>query len=171
MSTAQLLSLATVPPLLAAAMMDVVSRQVPNWIAGWALLCGVIARGLCGDLLASALLAIAVFVALFALWQRGWLGGADVKLLSACTLLIPAGAALDYLLAVAIAGGILALVYLAGRHLPSSTARPPVRKAARSARNSLSRLYRVELWRMHRAAPLPYACAIVAGCCFTMIAG
>ena len=168
MSIAQTLPLTAIPALLGGAWLDVVSRRVPNWIAGWTVVCGIASRWLSGDLAPSILLASALFCVLFAMWKRGLLGGADVKLLSACAVLVPASAAADFLLAVALAGGGLALVYLAGRHAPVPATRTP---EAPVTRGLFPRLCRIELWRMRRAAPLPYVCAIAAGCVFTLMTG
>ena len=95
-----------------------------------------------------------------------WCGGGDVKLLSACALLVPAYAVPNLILTVAIAGGILALGYLAGRsprlHAGGLTAVPA---------SFIRRVWRIEAWRIRRHAPLPYACAIAAGCIFTLVTG
>ncbi len=165
MTAAQALSLAALPALLFAALQDIASRRVPNWASALIALCGLAARLASGDILPSLLLALAVFTALFLMWQRGWIGGGDVKLLAACALLVPAPAVLDLVLATSMAGGVLATAYLLGRRLP------PLRRTLRTSRNLIRRIGRIEAWRMRRNAPLPYACAIAAGCVFTLITG
>jgi prepilin peptidase CpaA len=56
---------------------------------------------------------------------------------------------------------VLALAYLAGcLVLPRPTARRPNRL--------LSRVLRVEAWRIRHRGPLPYVCAIAAGTLFVL---
>ena len=114
----------------------------------------------------SLLLASVVFAVLYLLWRFECLGGGDVKLLSACVLLVPAGAVAAMLAAVTLSGGILALFYLV---LRAAVPRPLPQVTL--PRWSLRRLCRVEAWRIRRGGPLPYACAISAGCMFTLFAG
>ena len=163
MTLAQALCLASVPALLLAALHDIALRRIPDQVSVLVALCGLGARLASGDALFSVALAIPLFAALFACWQRGFLGGGDVKLLTASSLLAPAGSALDLLLAVAVAGGVLAMAYLLGRRL-----RPPTLHLHGAF---LGRLCRIERWRMRRGAPLPYACAIAAGCVFILVKG
>ena len=129
-------------------------------------LAGVAARTASGDTMLSLLLASAVFAVLYLLWRFEVLGGGDVKLLAACALLVPAGAVAALLAAVTLSGGILAGAYLILR-----TAAPQPLPQVILPRWSLRRLCRVEAWRIRRGGPLPYACAISAGCMFTLFAG
>ena len=95
------------------------------------------------------------------LWLRGVLGGGDVKLLAAVSLVVPAAAVPALLLAIVLAGGVLAAVHmvLRGRLAPPSPARPA---------GALRRILRCEGWRIRRGAPLPYGVAIAAGTVFAM---
>lgn len=90
------------------------------------------------------------------------MGGGDVKLFGAAALGMPASSVLTFITAVAIAGGALALFYLVARRLISSStsARPD---------SLFGRVVRVERWRIRRAGPLPYACAIAAGVLFVNV--
>ena len=54
-----------------------------------------------------------VFLLGWAAWRCRVMGGGDVKLLAACALLAPPAAVPGLVLAVALAGGVLALAYLA----------------------------------------------------------
>ena len=56
-----------------------------------------------------------VFAGCWYCWRQGWIGGGDVKLLSACALLVPPASVPELVLTTAIAGGVLALFYLAPR--------------------------------------------------------
>jgi prepilin peptidase CpaA len=102
-----------------------------------------------------------VFAICLCCWLRGWIGGADVKLLGAAAIIVAPANAGTFPLAVTLSGGILALAYLAGR----SILPPP---APRRPRGMFARILRVEAWRIRRRGPLPYACAIAAGTCFVL---
>jgi prepilin peptidase CpaA len=89
------------------------------------------------------------------------MGGADVKLLAAAAIVVSPTVSITFLLAVSLAGGILATIYLAGRFvLPHPAAGRP--------RHLLRRVLRVETWRIRHRGPLPYACAIAAGTIFVL---
>ena len=139
---------------------------MPNLSSVLVALTGMAARAASGDALPSLLLASAVFAVLYLLWCWEILGGGDVKLLSACVLVVPAGMVAVLLAAVTLSGGVLAMAYLVLR-----VAAPVPRSRPVLPRWSLRRLCRVEAWRIRRGGPLPYACAISAGCMFTLFAG
>ena len=162
----QILSVCTIPVLLGAALTDIRARRVPNQLSALVALIGLCSRAAGGGLLLSLLAAVAVFGVLYLFWLRGWLGGGDVKLLAACVLAVPAGAVGDLLLAVSLSGGILALIYLVLR-----PALPHASPAGGQRMTSLRRILRIEGWRIRRGGPLPYACAIAAGCAFTIVTG
>jgi prepilin peptidase CpaA len=149
--------------LAAAALHDLATRTIPNALCLGIALCGAALAAGSGRLGPSLLAALAVFAAALALWLRRHLGGGDVKLLAACALLVPAAHVPFLLMRIAIAGGALALLYLAlARLVP-----PPPPGPARGR----CRLPRIERWRLHRGAPLPYAVAIAAGTALTCLAG
>ena len=158
--------------LLLAAIHDIVSRTVPNWVAVLLALTGLGARIMGNSVLTGLIAAIAVFIIAAFCWRRGWLGGGDVKLMSAATLAVPAGHAFMFIVAMSVAGSILAALYLAGgRVARSARARTPngLRdKSATRPTNLLRRAIRAELWRLRRGGPLPYACAIAAGFTFVL---
>ena len=106
-------------------------------------------------------LGLLVFLLATALWLRGWLGGADVKLLGAAAVTVPPHSVGGLLATVSLVGGVLALFYLALSYL---LARP--RPGPRD--HFLPRLIKAELWRIHRRAPLPYAVAIAIGAFLTL---
>ncbi len=166
------LSLCVMPALLAVAVTDVRLRRVPGCLVGVVAATGLASRAAAGGLPATLLLSLGAAALVFAgcvlLWLFGLLGGGDVKLLPACALAVPAGAVVALLLAVSLAGGVLAAIYLALRAAVPPTAPLPPKPSGRSP---LRRLLRVEGWRVRRRAHLPYACAISAGCAFTILAG
>lgn len=152
--------------LLLAAAHDLIARSVPDWMSillaaiglGERLIDGRVVAGLCAALIVFAIAALC--------WRRGWLGGGDVKLLGAATLMLSPALAPLFLLAVTIAGGLLALIYLAlHRMVPAAVPSTPLGHGA----GLLARALRAERWRINRGAPLPYVCAIAAGFTFVSI--
>jgi prepilin peptidase CpaA len=149
--------------LLAAAWWDVATRLIPDGISIALAALGLAVRATDG--LAALGLSVAtaalLFLVLVLLHARGALGGGDVKLASALALGLPPLATLDFLMATALAGGVLALLYVAlgaalGR-LPLPV--PPLRAQASLPRRILA----VEWRRIRRGGPLPYAAAIAIG--------
>jgi len=162
------LQIVTILPLIAllgaAALHDAAFRTVPNWISLGLACSGLALRALHHDLLPGLAAAAGLFALLALLWTRGLLGGGDVKLAGAAALAMPPAAVPGFVLAVSVAGGVLALLYLL---LSLVVPRP-----APGARRSLpARLLKAEAWRVHRRGPLPYAAAIAAGCLFTLLPG
>ena len=142
--------------LVVACLFDLGWRLVPNSIPLAVALSGLGARIVAGDAAYGALAASCVFVAAAFCWRRCWLGGADVKLLGAGALLVPPGLVPGFVLATCLAGGAVAVLYLAAG---LAVAPPgPICPASR-----LARLARIERRRLRRHGPLPYATAIAAG--------
>lgn len=107
--------------VIAAALRDLTSYTIPNWIslaliAGFAL--AAVASGLplaqVGLHLAIFAAALAAGMAMFAL---RWIGGGDAKLFAAAALWLGPQAGLTYLIATCIAGGALALTLLSLRSM------------------------------------------------------
>jgi prepilin peptidase CpaA len=148
---AQLAGAAFVGLLAAAAMFDVWSRRIPNVIplllaVGFPITVIVVgippnwAFHFCG---AGLVLAVGVL-----LFNRELVGGGDVKLLAAATLWYGIDRLPDFLFAVSIAGGLLALAML----------------VARAARNLIPSLAsRGPSGRSLRGIELPYGVAIALG--------
>lgn len=101
--------------------MDLFTMTIPNRISigliiGFVVAApfsGMDAMGLLGHVGAGALM-LAVGIGMFAL---GWLGGGDAKLLAAAALWLGFDRLLEYLLYVAMAGGLLALSILIYRSI------------------------------------------------------
>lgn len=162
MTTALSVALATMAAL--AAFRDLIARTIPNgWCVAIAAL-GLVARGTTGTVPTSIAAAAAIFVLTAACWRAGWLGGGDVKLLSACALAVPPHLVPTLIFDTAIAGAVLGLIYLAarGRVRRPSTPRPS---------HLLRRAIRAEQWRLSRGGPLPYAVAIAAGVALVLAHG
>jgi prepilin peptidase CpaA len=155
------LKIAIASLVLLAAMRDIMTRTVPNWIPmTMAVFCTALA--VAGNHLIFGLgFGLAVFVICFVFWNRGWMGGADVKLLGAAAIAVAPMDVEAFLLGVTLFGGLLSMAYLTGgRFMP--------RPAAGRPGSLMSRVLRVESWRIRHRGPLPYACAIAAGTLFVL---
>ncbi len=150
--------------LLGAVLNDVAFRTVPNWMPATLLALGIGIRTLDGGLAPGLLACVLILLGAGFCWRRGWLGGGDVKLLAACGVLAPPGLSGVMLLDVALAGGVLALLYLAlGRVLAApASACPPGR---------LRRVLWAERHRIHTQSPMPYASAIAVGALLVLYKG
>ena len=139
--------------LIAAAVQDVATLKISNITNGAILLLGVVAILVMGPRLA-VWQNVAVFAALLTLgtilFAAGKLGGGDVKLLAAGGLWFPVSEGLQMLLAVALAGGGLALLILLARTF---------RQSDRQSRIPF----------LNRGAPIPYGVAIAIGMIFAIV--
>ncbi|MBP1298564.1 prepilin peptidase CpaA [Bradyrhizobium elkanii] len=104
----------------------------------------------------SLIVAAILFLVLFVIYQRGAIGGGDVKLLVALAIGLPLAGVIELLTATALAGGVLAAVHLMMRRLPQPRLAP-------AGSSLMRRVYAVERWRHLRHAPLPYGVAIACG--------
>ncbi len=150
--------------LLAAALHDFAFRTVPNWLSCALLGIGLLIHSLDRHLLYSVGSVVILFVAAALCWRRGLMGGGDVKLLAAASSVLPVGGRFDFVLLVALAGGVLAMLYLILQRIIRTTShRKPTR--------IVGRILRAERWRIARRAPLPYASAIATGALCMIIIG
>jgi prepilin peptidase CpaA len=154
--------------LAIAAMNDIATRAIPDFVPIGLIALGIGVRLADHDAAAALAASLVVFATGSLCWRQGWLGGGDVKLITACTWLVAPILVPKLILATALAGGCLATLYLA------------IGLAARQAqqgdvdtqrRRLLARIWRVEGWRIRRRASLPYGCAIAAATLFTMSSG
>jgi prepilin peptidase CpaA len=157
---AELALLAAALVMLGAAGHDLVARTIPDALVGAAALIGLLLRVGAGDLGWALTAAALVFAAAALAWRFGALGGGDVKLLGAAALLVPPAAVPALVLAVALAGGVVAAIYLVLRPLLRLSG---LRPAATPGLSLPARALRAEAWRIRRGASLPYAVAIAAG--------
>jgi len=155
------LVIAAAMALLFAAAHDVAVRTVPNSVPLVVAAAGLSLRLMDGHLAGALIAGALVFAGAWYCWRRSWIGGGDVKLLSACVLLVPPGSAPMLILGTAVSGGVLALIYVAVAQILPYGARP------RSA-NLVRRVWHAERRRIRRRQSLPYACAIVAGAALTL---
>lgn len=158
-ATSLLLGLAVLL-LVLASLRDIATRIVPNGIPLALAAVAIADSALQGRLLWGLLAGVLVFGFAFLCWRMRWIGGADVKMLGAAAILVPPTATASFILVTALAGGLLALVYVLARFVVAAPA--PAGSAARRG-SLLARAWRAERWRIHRGCPLPYACAIACG--------
>lgn len=109
---------------------DLRHRSIPNYLpavlAGTAVVKWIVIGQLASALWALAAAAIVLAVTGF-MFAQGWLGGGDVKLLTAAVLLIGAPDAPALLLGMAVIGGVLSLAMLLWRARPGGAdAKPTV---------------------------------------------
>lgn len=147
--------------LLAAAMSDIAARVVPNRLSAALGVFGLCTQAQQRSIPLALLAAGIVFFIACACWRHGLMGGGDVKLLGAVSLLVRPASVPFLMLAIALAGGALGLCYWAMSHLfrwPT-----PAHSRAR-----LARILRVEQYRIRRGFSLPYAAAIAAGTAYVI---
>jgi prepilin peptidase CpaA len=153
--------------LLAAALHDVATRTIPNGTVLGIAGIGIAWQGLSHTLSAGLTAGAVVLVAGLLCWRCGLLGGGDAKLTAAASLMVPAHEVIPQVLAIAIAGGWLSMVYLILRRL----LRTPGRATETARRSIPARILRVEHRRLRRGITLPYAAAIAAGTLFVLWRG
>jgi len=151
--------------LVFAALHDIGFRTVPNRISVALLACGIVLRLIDGgphELFWGMLCGAAVFIVTYACWRFGWMGGADVKLLTAAAVFVPPGMVPTLLFMTSFVGGLIAVVYIVGSRMA------PRHQSARPC-GLVRRAWRCELRRLRRRGPLPYAAAIAAGGVFAIV--
>jgi prepilin peptidase CpaA len=153
--------LAAATALLFAAAHDVAVRTVPNLTSIIVAASGLSLNAMDGHFVSALFSGVLVFAAAWYCWRRGLIGGGDVKLLAACALLVPPESVPELILGTAIAGGLLALLYLGLARLLTGGKTPRPDGLAR-------RVWRAEQRRIRRRLSLPYACAIAAGAALTL---
>ncbi len=150
--------------LATAAIHDAAFRTVPNTVCAALAGCGLLVRALDGNLPGAIIAALIVFSLATVCWSLRWMGGGDVKLVTAASLLVAPMQVPAMLVAVALAGGILTLPYLVARHrLPAPAGVKPSGIVARALR--------AERRRLRQGGPLPYAVAIAAGVAMIVFQG
>jgi prepilin peptidase CpaA len=150
--------------LITATLWDVALRTIPNTLCAGVAILALGLRGADHEIAGGLIAGVVVFALALVCWMRGWLGGGDVKLLTATAILVPPDGVLSLLATIAIAGGGLAICYLAMSWVV------PTPQGHRPAR-IIPRLLRMERWRIRRRRSLPYAFAITAGAFFTLLNG
>jgi prepilin peptidase CpaA len=157
-------TIAALGVLAAAALCDIGFRTLPDTFSAVLLVCGGVVHFATGDLGPAMFATMAVAAAATLAWRAGALGGGDVKLLAATTLVVPLACIPTLLLGTALAGGVLALGFIALRPFVPAVAPP-------RPSGLLARVLRAEAWRIRRGGPLPYAVAIAVGGAVSLLNG
>ncbi|GKQ49726.1 prepilin peptidase [Bradyrhizobium sp. Ce-3] len=149
--------------LLYVATIDIATRLIRNEICLALALLGIVGQLASPMQVGQSLIVAAIlFLVLFVIYQRGMIGGGDVKLLVAVAIGLPLSGVIELLTVTALAGGVLAAVHLMMRRLPQP-------KLAPAGSSLVRRVYAVERWRHLRHAPLPYGVAIACGGIWTIL--
>ena len=136
--------------LVAAALWDAITLTIPNYLVLAVLALYVVRWTVTfdlSDILFDLLAAVIVFAAGFVLFAVGGLGGGDAKLAPGAVLWVGYDGLLEFVFAMTLAGGVLAIVLLL------------LRSGLRAASVPQERLPMV----LQRASPVPYGIAISAG--------
>jgi prepilin peptidase CpaA len=108
--------------LLTAAWNDIATRLIPDAISLWLLAIGALTRlfeGHPSDLAFSVGTALLLLSLLLTLYSRGLIGGGDVKIMTALAVGLSPLDCYRFIVATAIAGGLLGIIYLVlSRRLP-----------------------------------------------------
>ena len=149
--------------LLYVAVIDMATRLIHNEICLVLALLGIASLIASPTHVAESLVAATIlFLLLLVAYERGWMGGGDVKLLVALAVGLPLAGMVQLLTITAMAGVVLALMHLMMRYLPHPEPAP-------AGSSLLRRVYAVERWRHVRRAPLPYGAAIACGGIWTLL--
>ena len=150
--------------LVAAALCDAATRLIPNTIPLALLVIGIVDHAVNGHLGWALAAGLAVFAVFVLLWRYHLVGGGDVKLVGAAVVALPLSSIASFLLAVALAGGVLAIFYLCLQQF--------VRRPAPGRRRSLlRRILKAEGWRISHRGSIPYAVAIATGGLVVLLPG
>jgi prepilin peptidase CpaA len=151
--------------LLYVATIDIATRSIRNEICLVLALLGIAGQIASPMQVVESLIAATIlFLLLIVIYQRGWMGGGDVKLLVALAMGLPLMGVIQLLTITALAGGVLAVVHLTMRLLPYPRLAP-------AGSSLVRRVYAIERWRHLRHAPLPYGVAIACGGIWTILQG
>ncbi len=152
--------------LTASAGTDLKDRQIPNELVAAVAAVGLV-HGLAlrpGQVWLSLLVALGVFCGLGILSHYRIIGGGDLKLISAVTLLVPPERVGQLLIEIALAGGVLGCIYLlAGYALRRPSATPSGVPELAGPEAGIALVIRTERDRIAAGGPLPYALAILGG--------
>jgi prepilin peptidase CpaA len=149
--------------LLYVATIDIATRSIRNEICLVLALLGIAGQIASPMQVVESLIAATIlFLLLIVIYQRGWMGGGDVKLLVALAMGLPLMGVIQLLTITALAGGVLAVVHLTMRLLPYPRLAP-------AGSSFVRRVYAIERWRHLRHAPLAYGVAIACGGIWTIL--
>lgn len=151
--------------LLASSFIDLKKRIIPDELVILVAVCGLCA---ClatrpSEVWLSLLAAVGVFFVLAICCHCNWLGGGDVKLMSALSLAVPAHQVGPLMMEISVAGAILCCCYLAARFALKTFQMQPVGQTPSSVQGPFSTWARCESDRIMAGRSVPYALAILGG--------
>lgn len=159
-----MISLTILALLAITAWHDLATRTIPDTIGALVLTAGILGRVVEGPaaLSLSVVTASVLFVLLVIIHSRAMIGGGDVKIMTALAVGLSPLDSYRFVIATAIAGGVLGVVYLVLSRC--------LKDQEKNRRTSLlGRVAAVETWRIRRRGPLPYGVAIAAGGAFVLL--
>lgn len=149
--------------LAAIAVIDARRRIIPDKLVLVMIAAGIALRlsSTGGSLWLSSLGAAAIFVILGVIAHCGAIGGGDVKLISATSLLVSVDHLGAFLLDITVAGGVLSALYLVARLAKWAGAWPRTKLAVREKAGVARAILAASL-----SASLPYGVAVFIGITF-----
>ena len=158
--------LAVLAVLTGCAETDLKDRRIPNKLVAAVALIGLV-QGLAlrpGWVWCNVLVATIVFCGLGIFSHRQVIGGGDVKLISAVTLLVPPERVGHLLIGIALAGGAVSCCYLAARYgLKKLSPTPSSEPAVVRRDGGFVATLKAERIRIAAGDPMPYALAVLGG--------
>jgi prepilin peptidase CpaA len=151
--------------LLASSFIDLKRRIIPDELVILVAMCGLCAclSARPSEIGLSLLVAAGVFFVLALCCHFNWLGGGDVKLMSALSLAVPAHQVGLLIMEISVAGAILCCAYLAARFALKTFQMEPAGQTPSSVPGPFSTWARCESERILAGRSVPYALAILGG--------
>jgi prepilin peptidase CpaA len=148
-----------------AAATDFRHRIIPDKIVGIIAICAILLILLSRPytLWISLIAAIFMIFALGMFSRYNVVGGGDVKLISALSLLVPPADIPVLLAMIVIAGGVLGFTYLTARHVLVKSATQEATPSAAGSSAAPVTLLEMERAKILAGEPMPYGLAIAAG--------
>jgi prepilin peptidase CpaA len=156
-----------------AAVLDLRTKKIPNWITGPGILLGILLHLALGGFAQAGWSLVAGLVAgsLFLLFYlAGGMGAGDVKLITAIGCLVGIGSIKDVLIASVILGSILGLALAAKHGRLRQTIRNVFALMAHHAQNGLTAHPELNVTQQETLR-LPYALPIALGCMIALCIG
>lgn len=156
-----------------AAVHDLLTKKIPNWITGPGILVGVLLHLVLGGVAQAGWSILAGLVAglLFLLFYlAGGMGAGDVKLIAAVGCLVGIGSIKDVLFASVFLGSILGLAMATKHGRIRETVRNVIALIAHHSQNGLTAHPELNVTRPETLR-LPYALPIALGCVIALCIG
>jgi prepilin peptidase CpaA len=151
--------------LLASSVIDLKRRIIPDELVILVAVCGLCAclATRSSEVGLSLSIGAGVFFALVLCHRCNWLGGGDVKLISALSLVVPAHQVGTLMVEISVAGAILCCVYLTAGFALRTFRTKPAGETPLSTQGPFSGWVHLESERIMAGRSVPYALAILGG--------